>query len=470
MLDASKLLDADATQHQRRDGTSVPRDLRAFLDMLEASGDLKRLDREVSTDFEIAALARRSSDVGGPSFLLDHVSGYPGAVVNAAAYASLDRVRHALGADRVGAVHTYMAALDRPIPPITVETGPVQEVVIEGDEVDLNALPIVKHSEKDSGYYITAGVQVARDPGGSIQHLGIHRMMRFGPRELGFWGAKDRRIRWAIERHETLGQDMPMAVVIGGPPPFVIASCARIPHTRDKHGVAGAIQGEPLELVSCKTIDLMVPARAEMVIEGYVKAGERRTEGPFGEFTGCYGRETSSPVFHATAITTRRNPIFQDFLTGFPISEDQALMYLSRCAAVYQSAAIAHPEVQAVHWQADAGNIYGVVVSIRKRIETEPWNVIASVLAGPAMVKQCIVVDEDIDVFDSNAVQWALSTRVQPDRDVHVFPRMIGAPLDPSAPDMRQTSKIGYDATIPLADDRSHYERVWVPGEDTVTW
>jgi UbiD family decarboxylase len=86
------------------------------------------------------------------------------------------------------------------------------------------------------------------------------------------------------------------------------------------------------------------------------------------------------------------------------------------------------------------------------------------------MVKQCIVVDEDIDVFDSNAVQWALSTRVQPDRDVHVFPRMIGAPLDPSAPDMRQTSKIGYDATIPLADDRSHYERVWVPGEDTVTW
>jgi UbiD family decarboxylase len=145
-------------------------------------------------------------------------------------------------------------------------------------------------------------------------------------------------------------------------------------------------------------------------------------------------------------------------------------MYLSRCAAVYQSAAIAHPEVQAVHWQADAGNIYGVVVSIRKRIETEPWNVIASVLAGPAMVKQCIVVDEDIDVFDSNAVQWALSTRVQPDRDVHVFPRMIGAPLDPSAPDMRQTSKIGYDATIPLADDRSHYERVWVPGEDTVTW
>jgi UbiD family decarboxylase len=213
-----------------------------------------------------------------------------------------------------------------------------------------------------------------------------------------------------------------------------------------------------------------VPANAEMVIEGNIRAGERRTEGPFGEFTGCYGRETISPVFEASCITMRRGAIYQDFLTGFPISEDQALMYLPRCAAVYQSAAAVHPDVRAVHWQVDVGNVYGVVVSIRKHVEAEPWNVIASVLAGPALVKQCIVVDDDIDVFDAEAVQWALSTRVQPHRDVHIFPTMVGAPLDPSSPDVRSSSKIGFDATIPFADDRSRYERVRVPGEDSVTW
>jgi 2,5-furandicarboxylate decarboxylase 1 len=261
-----------------------------------------------------------------------------------------------------------------------------------------------------------------------------------------------------------------MAVVVGGPPAFVMAACARLSHSRDKHAVAGGLQEAPLELVPCQTVDLMVPANAEIIIEGFVRAGERRPEGPFGEFTGCYGRETISPVFHATCVTMRRDAIYQDFLTGFPISEDQALMYLPRCAAVYQSATAVHPDVRAVHWQVDTGNVYGVVVSIRKRVEAEPWNVIASVLAGPALVKQCIVVDEDIDVFDAEAVQWALSTRVQPHRDVHIFPTMVGAPLDPSSPDVRSSSKIGYDATIPLADDRARYERVRVPGEDTASW
>jgi UbiD family decarboxylase len=193
-------------------------------------------------------------------------------------------------------------------------------------------------------------------------------------------------------------------------------------------------------------------------------------EAPFGEFTGCYGHRTESPVLHVERVTMRRNAIYQDFLTGFPICEDQALMYLPRCSAVYQDAARAHPEVKAVHWQIDTANIWGVVVSIRKRLQSEAWNVISAVLGGPSLVKQCVVVDEDVDVFDPIAVQWALSTRVQPHRDIHVFPTMVGAPLDPSAILIRQTSKVGYDATIPLDEDPAHYERVYVPGEDDVEW
>jgi 2,5-furandicarboxylate decarboxylase 1 len=207
---------------------------------------------------------------------------------------------------------------------------------------------------------------VTKDPGGSVQHLGIHRMMFQGPRELTLWGGKERRIRRAIDKHEDVPLETPLAVVIGGPPAFVLASCARLPHSRDKHGIAGAIQGEPLELVQCDTIDLAVPAHAEMVLEGFFKPGERLSEAPFGEFTGCYGHRTDSPVFHVERVTMRRNAIFQDFLTGFPMCEDQTLMYLPRCAAVYQDAARAHPEVKAVHWQVDSGNIFGVAVSIHK--------------------------------------------------------------------------------------------------------
>lgn len=467
MMDAVAAL---APEQAAAPTAGVPLDLREHLARLEAKGDLVTIDREVSPEYEIAAFTRRSIYEKGPAFVFRNVAGHPGATVVGGAYATLDRVRSAIDATSDGAVHKYLEAMRAPIAPVLVEDGPVSEVFVEGNDVDFESLPIVKHCEKDSGYYITAGVQVTKDPGSDIQHLGIHRMMRFNGQEVGFWGGKERRIRRAIDKYEDIGQDTPMAIVIGGPPAFVTASCARVPHSVDKHGVAGALQGSPLELVQCRTVDLAVPARAEMVIEGYIPAGERRHEGPFGEFSGAYGHETDSPYFRVTGLMMRRDAMYQDFLTGYPICEDQALMYLPRSAAVYQSATVAHPEVKAVHWQVDSGNIYGVVVSIHKRLQTEAWNVIASVLGGPALIKQCIVVDDDIDVFDAEAVQWALSTRIQPHRDVHIFPTMVGAPLDPSAIQIRQTSKIGFDATIPLDEDRMLYERVWVPGEDTVTW
>src|SRR5688572_21520959 len=121
---------------------------------------------------------------------MDNVAGYAGATVSAATYSSLDRVRFALGTRKEDAVHAYLAALDNPIPPVRVDSGPVQDVVIGPEDVDLDRLPLVMHSERDSGWYLTGGVQVVREPGGTIQHLGIHRMMRFGRRELGFWGGK----------------------------------------------------------------------------------------------------------------------------------------------------------------------------------------------------------------------------------------------------------------------------------------
>jgi UbiD family decarboxylase len=153
-----------------------------------------------------------------------------------------------------------------------------------------------------------------------------------------------------------------------------------------------------------------------------------------------------------------------------PLTEDQSLMWVGRSAALWKDAQRAHPEVTAVNWNVGSGNMYEVIVSIKKRMETEAWNVISSVLSGPSLVKYCMVVDDDVDIFDQRQLGWVMATRVQPERDVHVFPKMVGALLDPSSSLFSQTSKMGVDATIPLDEERWHYEMVRVPGSDHVTW
>ena len=448
----------------------VARDLREFQDQLSESGDLVTVKKTVSTEHEIAAYIRRSCKTGGPAFLFTNVAEHQGWTVAGGTYAVLNRVYKAVGASKEEAVKRYLDATVNPMAVERVSTGVVKEVQLSGNQIDLASIPLVKHCEKDGGRYITAGIQVVRDPETGVQHLGIHRMMLQDKRLLTLWGGLERRVRRTITRNEDRSKNTPIAIVLGGPPAFVLASCARVPHFGKKYDIASAIQGRPLEVVQCDTNDLEVPAWSEMVLEGEVLCKERMEEGPFGEFSGAYGPKTSSPVVRIDKITMRQDAIYQTFLTGFPMCEDQSLMWLPRTAVVMQDASRAHPEVKAATWLVDSGDVYGVAVSIRKRMDGEPYNIISAILGGAALVKSCIVVDEDVDVFDPVQVQWALSTRVQPDRDILKFPVMVGAPLDPSAPIPRHTSKIGYDATVPLKADRLHYERVYVPGEDDVTW
>ncbi len=457
-------------QELPRNDFHVARDLREFNEQLLQKGDLLSVAKAVDPEHEIAAYIRKSCKSGGPAFLFKNVIGHPGWTVAGGSYALLERVYMAVGASKEQAVKRYLNATQNPLPLKRVAQGAVKEVRQSGDEIDLTSFPLVKHCEKDSGRYITAGVQIVRDPETGVQHLGIHRMMLQGKRLLTLWGGLERRVRRTITRNEERSRNTPVAIVIGGPPAFVLASCARIPHAQEKYAVASALQGQPLEVVQCVTTDIEVPAWSEMVLEGEVLCNERMEEGPFGEFSGCYGHKTSSPVVRIDHITMREGATYQTFLTGFPMCEDQSLMWLPRTAVVLQDASRAHPEVKAATWQVDSGNVYQVVVAIKKRMDGEPYNVISTVLGGAALVKSCVVVDEDVDIFDPVQVQWALSTRVQPHRDIFTLPVMVGAPLDPSAPIQRHTSKVGYDATVPLNENYSHYEKVYVPGEDDVTW
>ncbi len=446
------------------------KDFRHFLRGLEEAGELKRISREVSPEFEVAAYVRRASDTNGPAFLFDRMRGHSGWTVAAGVYGTYARLALALGTDIRAVTDVYANAVRSPVPPVRASDGPVKEVVLKGDAVDCTRLPLVRHSEHDAGRYITSGVAFAKDPETGIVGLSIQRMQLAGPRRFGVNLPGERRIGRSHAKAEDRGEALPVAVVIGAGPYVDLGSQAKIPHEEAKLGVAGALGGAPIELIRAETCDLEVPATAEIVIEGRILPKVREPEGPFGEVGGTYGLRGNRHVFEVTALTMRRNAIYQTALTGMPTTENHIMAYAPVTEVARRLAKQACPEVRDVH---AIGPYYMIIVSIKKRLEGEARNVILSVLgptAGAPQAKWVIVVDEDIDVRKWDEVVWALYTRVQPERDVMVFPTMVGAPLDPSAPIPRHTSKIGIDATIPLGADRERYARVAVPGAEDVTW
>jgi len=445
-------------------------DFRHFLQGLEEAGELKRISREVSPEFEIAAYIRRASDANGPAFLFERVRGHPGWTVAGGVYGTYSKLALALGTDLRSVGDVYGQAVHVPIPPVTMNDGPVKEVVMTGDKIDCTQLPLVRHSEHDAGRYVTAGVSMAKDPVTGVLGLSIQRMQLKGPRRFGVNLPAERRIGRAYAKAEERGEALPMAVVLGAGPYVDLGSQAKIAHDEAKLGVAGALAGAPIELVKAETCDVGVPARAEIVIEGRLLPKVREPEGPFGEVGGTYGLRDNRHVFEVTAITTRRHPIYQTVLTGMPITENHVMAYAPITEVAKRLAKMACPEVRDVH---AIGPYYIIIVSIKKRLEGEARNVILSVLgpaAGAPQAKWVIVVDDDIDVRNWDQVVWAMYTRVQPERDVMLFPTMVGAPLDPSAPIHRHTSKIGIDATVPLGADRARYAPVIVPGAEDVTW
>jgi len=442
-------------------------DMREFLDELRKRDDLVEIDKAVSTDFEIAAYIRKSSDTGGPCFLFNNVTGREGWRVAGSMYSDPRRILAALDVPVERATPRYLDAIKNPIPWELVDDAPCKEVKITGDDIDLARVPIVRHSEKD-GVYITAGVEVIRDPDTGVHGLGMHRMEVFGKNLLGLWAPGERRIGRARVKREERGERTEIAVVISPDPCTVLAACARVPHDQEKYAIAGGLLGAPLRLTRCETVDVLVPATAECVIEGYLEPHHTAKESPFGEFPGCYGGRMEVPVMTVTAITHRRDPIYQTVLTGFPVTEDHLLNWIPMNSVILEDARRISPGV--IDATVRGNYVYDTVIKMRKRHETEPWNVMAAVLAGNAQAKYCVVVDEDVNIYDDKEVGWAVSTRSQPHKDVHIFPVMVGAPLDPSAPLVRQTSKMGTDATKPLDADPVRFEKVTVPGADEITW
>ena len=434
------------TSHAGEGSATGPRSLREFIAALEKAGELERWTRPIS--LRDVARVIESSD---KALLIEHPAGYPIPIL-ANAMASRRAWAVALGVPESEILQESRRRLARRIPPVRVPTGPVKEVIALGEEADLTTLPVYLQHELDGAPYISAAMDVSRIPEGTGYNIGTRRLMLRGWRETGIDMVAPSDLRANYRRARELGMTrFPIAMVVGTHPLNYLGSQLDLP-TADEYEILGGLRGEPVEVVKCETIDLEVPADAEMVIEGYLDGDWSEVEGPFGEYHGGYGSAHLNPVFHVTAITRRRDAMFQTATIGgrkLYHTDTQGLMSFSAELAVWEVVSLAVGAPTQVYCPpASAG--HHMRVSMRVKNPGDGRNALLAALST-AWTKMAIVVDDDIDVFDDRMVEWAISTRVQADRDTFCVSGMSCAPIEPSLPPhegaLVTTAKLGIDAT-----------------------
>jgi 2,5-furandicarboxylate decarboxylase 1 len=453
-------------------------DFRSYLDFLETKGKLCRVKKEINIRHEIAAGIRKVSDTDGPALLFENIKGFPNWRVAGGVYATQKLIALALGlpmdVDEEKITQRYLEFSDKRVKPKLVSSGPVKEVIIKGDDVDLSKVPIPTYSELDCAPYLTAGVEVAKHPDTGKQNASIHRRIPLSKNTTSLQAPPPQQLGMMIQAAEEKGQGLGVATVLGAPPELTIASQLNAPMGVDETEIAGAIRGKPIEVVKCETIDVEVPASAEVVIEGVTVPGEKADDGPFGEVVGTYGVTWYGPrnlskwafVVKVTAITMRRDPIFQALLTGMPLTENSCVKKWALAASVYRASAPVVPNVEdikAVNVTKGGGATHHVVVAIHKRAEGTARDIIYTLLTHRLMLWRVIVVDEDVDVYDPVQVEWAVMSRAQIAKDLHIMPPQGGAEPDPF-----NTNRWGIDATAPLVNKK--YDWVRVPGVDKVDY
>ena len=433
--------------------------LRDWLDRLDSNGRLARAKPGIPLEYTLAAIAKRLD--GEKAVLFPEPGGHPVSVISGIV-SQRAWIAEAMGSDDATLLDRFRDAVLNPLPWTEVDEAPVQEIV-HRNAIDLKAvLPIPIHNEHDNGAYITAGLVIARNPQTGDQNVSINRLQISGPKRLGIL-ILPRDLHRFHDAAEAKGQALSVAIVIGVDPMTLLASQAILPINSDELMVAGALMGRPLEVSKCITNEVRVPAQAEIVIEGRLLPEVRELEGPFGEFPQYYGPSGMRQVIEVDAITHRGKPLFH---TIVPAAMEHLLLgAIPREASLIAFLQRSFPSVLDVHLSRGGVCRYHLHVRIAKRWEGEPKNIIMGAFAGHADIKQVTVVDEDVDVHDPTAVEWAVATRFQAARDLVVVPRAQGSRLDPSAED-GLVDKMGLDATKPIKADPFRFTVVHVPGED----
>lgn len=441
----------------------TPTSLRAWLHHLHERNRLAVIDRQVGLRFELAAIAKRLD--GWRAALFRDVEGHEMPVV-AGLTSARAWLAEACGVDDATLTMRLSGAgaAPRPCTPIAPSCAPVRRrVVTEG--IDLpRMLPAPVHHELDAGRYLTAGLCIVRDPETRRHNVSIHRLQLAGPDRMTAL-ILPRHTHLLQQRAERRGEALECAIVIGADPVTILASQSDVPFGVDELEVASALHDRPLEVTRAATVDVDVPAHAEIVVEGRILPGVREPEGPFGEFPKYYGARSDKEVIEVTAVTSRERPIFH---TIVPASREHLLLgAVPKEAGLLDRLRRRVPGVRAVHLTPGGAFRYHLAVALDKRVEGQARNVIMAALGDTFDLKHVVVVDADVDVFDPEEVEWAIATRFQGDRDLVVVAGAQASSLDPSSVDERGT-KLGFDCTVPLDADPERYRRIAIPGLDRI--
>ncbi len=458
-------------------------DLREFIAFLEKKGQLQRIKAPVKCELEITEITDRVSKAGGPALLFENVSGYNIPVlINT--FGSEERMSWALGVNNLNELGERIKkwidlVQNRPpeglmdkikllpelaefarIGPRTVSHAPCQEVVLT-ENFNVNMFPILKCWPDDGGRFITLTMCHSKDPLTDKRNIGMYRVQIYDEKTVGMhWqihkgGAAH--FRDAAREHRR----MEVAVVIGAEPASIYASSAPLPPGIDELLFAGYLRRKPVEVVQCKTVDVKVPASAEIVLEGYVDTAELRPEGPFGDHTGHYTPIEPYPVMHLTAITHRRNPIYATTIVGKPPMEDA---YLGKATERFflQLLKVILPEVVDINMPIEGGFHNVVIVSIKKRYPGQAKKVMSAIWGMMLLMlsKFIIVVDEDVNVQNLHEVLFRVGNNVDPKRDTLMVDGPVDA-LDHSSPFEKYGWKMGFDATAKMPEEG--HPRPWPP-------
>jgi len=436
-------------------------DLQTFLQTFE-----KRFPNEVwhirdslPRDYAVTSVAMQvENQMPSPVLVFENLQG-AGMPIVTNLFASRERIAYSTGTTAENLNDHWEMVSRNLIRPVKVSEGVVQEKCHIGKDANAETFPFLTHFRQDGGRYITAGVLISRDPDTGTGNLSFARMQLKGPRRFGISMHSAGHLWDYHRRAEARGEPLSVAVVIGCHPAFLIGAASRVAMEVDEYDIVGALLGHPLAVVRCKTNDLMVPADAEIVLEGVIEANVREDEGPFGEYTGYATGRSTRNVFTLEAITHRAHPFFLDVHPG--ASKDH--LYLGRVqkeVEVMRRLRQSLPYVKAIHYPI-SGTHYHCYISIAKQKAGDARAAALLALGLDPYIKLVIVVDDDIDVTNQDQVLWAMATRMQPREDSFILDDMPCNVLDPSS-ENGVSSKLAIDATRPKG---WQIERCSVPDE-----
>lgn len=436
-------------------------DMREFISRLEREGELQRIKTQVDWNLELSNVMRKVAEKKGPACLFENVKDSQFRFFSGGLF-GYKKLGLAVGSEPTlrAVLNKLFKAINNPIAPVLVEKGACQENVDTGDNIDLGKFPAPKWHHLDGGRYIgTMGVVITKDPDTGVRNMAVYRHQVEGKNKVGL-DIVGQHGGIHLQKYLARKKPLPFATAIGVSPECVLAGATKAPAGQDELGIAGAIAGQPVPLVKCKTSDLEVPANAEIVLEGEILPDETtwEMEGPFGEFPGFFGtlNKIKRPTGFLKAVTYRNNPIENGCAAGIPPNEMSTLDEIGQTIGNWQTLLKSGiPGIKDVY-VTEMGCGFRIIISMdRQYYLGNARQVIFCAFHALYLPKWIIVVDDDIDIYDEKQVDWAMSVRVQPHRDIIITDdRVRSVALDPSihpdskkTPLVAQTSKIGIDAT-----------------------